>query len=548
MDERRRSRRPYRARVWSSTAACVAVGAVLVGPLASRADAHATLVGTAPADDEVVDRVPAQVELTFDEPVEVVEGGIKVIDPSGDRADRGRVETSDDGAVLVVPIDGGGSGAGAGGQGTYTVAWRVVSEDSHNLSGTFVFHVGVRTGAAELDEGSGSLVDAVGGVGRWAAFAGAFVVVGAAALALVLSAVDSAFRRRLRRLTAAGAGLGALGVAAMLVAQAAEASGRSLVDAVGLTPDLALDTRTGVLTVYRLGVLVVAAVLALVPVTARLPVLSGTGGAVSLVLASLTGHAWTAPNRALSVPTDAVHLLAAGVWVGGLVGLVLTMRVAADRTTLVRRFSKVALASVAVVGASGTISGVVQVRYLDALFTTGYGQLLLAKVAGFLLLVALGFVNRQVLLPRIEQALGSLVLSVRGEVVVAVAVLAATAVLINQVPARDQHASGPVALTAAAADADATVELQVDPAEVGVNDLHLYFYDETGTAPLTVDAVEITAATGDLPPRRLTVTPLTPSHVSALDAPLSSPGTWTIQVVAIAAGLPATFTLEVPLR
>ena len=546
MDERRRSRRPHLSRVWALAAACVAAGAVLAGPLASRADAHATLVGTAPADDEVVDRVPEQVELRFDEPVEVVDGGIKVIDPSGDRADQGRVETSDDGAVLVVPIDGAGSN-----EGTYTVAWRVVSEDSHNLSGSFVFHVGVRTGAAELDDGSSTLVDVVGGLGRWAAFAGAFVVVGAAVLALALSAgeaVDGAFRRRLRRLTAAGAVLGAVGVAAMLVSQAADASGRSLVDAVGLTPDLALDTRTGVLTVYRLGVLVVAALLARVPLTARLPALAGAGGAVSLVLASLTGHAWTAPNRALSVPTDVVHLLAAAVWVGGLVALVVTMRVAADRTTLVRRFSNVALVSVAAVGLSGTISGVVQVRYLDALFSTGYGQLLLAKVAGFLLLVALGFVNRQVLLPRIEKAFASLTLSVRGEVVVAVAVLAVTAVLINQPPARDQQASGPITLTAVAQDADATVELQVDPAEVGVNDLHLYFYDESGTAPLTVDAVEVTAATGDLPPRRLTVTPISPSHVSALDASLSSPGTWTIQVVAIAAGLPATFTLEVPLR
>jgi hypothetical protein len=100
----------------------------------------------------------------------------------------------------------------------------------------------------------------------------------------------------------------------------------------------------------------------------------------------------------------------------------------------------------------------------------------------------------------------------------------------------------------AAGGVDARLQADVDPAEVGPNDIHLYFYDGAGQEPLVVDAVEITAAVGEIPPRRLDVTPVTPSHVSALDASLSSPGTWTIQVTAASAGQVANFTLEVPLR
>jgi copper transport protein len=518
--------------------------ALLAPPLVGRAAAHATLIGTNPADDTVVDAVPAEVELNFDEPVEVIEGGVQVIAPDGSRADRGHVDTADDGATLRVPIDGAG-------EGTYTVAWRVVSEDSHNLSGSFVFHLGVRTGAAELAERSGTPADLTAGIGRWLAFAGAFAVIGAAALALLSPAPDRP--TRLRWIAVAGSGAGALGVLLTLVAQAADASGRSLVDAFGTTFDVAFDTRTGDIAVERMMVLVAAAGLAAVPAVWRnryLPLVPALAAAGSLLAASLAGHAWTAPHRALSVPIDLLHVLAVAVWLGGLVALVLTARAAGDGTApLVRRFSDLALGAVAVVAVSGTISGVIQVDSFDGLFSTGYGQLLLAKVAGFAVLVALGFVNRSVLVPKVEEALTSLLRSTRAEVGVAAVVLAVTAVLINQPPARDQAPSGPVSVTVEAAEGvDASLRADVDPAEVGANDIHLYFYDGAGREPLVVDAVEITAAVGDIPPRRLDVTPVTPSHVSALDASLGSPGTWTIQVTAASAGQVADFTLEVSLR
>lgn len=565
--------------------------ALLAPPLAGRAGAHATLIGTNPADDTVVDAVPASVELSFDEGVEVIEGGIQVIAPDGDRADEGRIDTADDDATLVVPIEDAG-------EGTYTVAWRVVSEDSHNLSGSFVFHVGVRTGAAELEERSSTPADLTAGIGRWLAFTGAFAVIGAAVLALAVapsagpsgsspgspgpatgsvgaavgtvgtigsttestgpagttspSATTTGVRRRLRCLAVGGGLVGAVGVLLTLVAQAADASGRSLVDALDSTFDVAFDTRTGDIAVWRMVALAVAGLLAAVPLVWRsrfLPLLPALAAAGSLLAASLSGHAWTAPDRALSVPTDLLHVLAVAAWLGGLVALVLVARAAGEGAPrLVRWFSNLALVAVGVVAVTGLVSGVVQVDSLDGLFDTGYGQLLLVKVAGFAVLVALGFVNRTVLVPKVEQGLTSLLRSTRAEVGVAAVVLAITAVLINQPPARDAVPSGPISLTVAADDGvDASVRADVDPAAVGPNDIHLYFYDGAGQAPLTVDAVEITAAVGDIPPRRLDVTPVTPTHVSALDASLSSPGTWTIQVTAASAGEVATFTLEVPL-
>jgi hypothetical protein len=95
---------------------------------------------------------------------------------------------------------------------------------------------------------------------------------------------------------------------------------------------------------------------------------------------------------------------------------------------------------------------------------------------------------------------------------------------------------------------DLVVQLTMSPARAGVNDLHLYFFEAGGGATADVDAVEVTAAKGDIPARRLAVTPVTPSHVSVYGASLPSAGTWTIQTTVVRAGTPSAVTFEVLIR
>lgn len=109
---------------------CAVALIALIGPMTARASAHAALTSTTPPGDEVVDRVPSEVKLEFDESVEVVDGGVRVFGPSDDRVDRGVVQTLDGGLTVVAPIDDPGI------QGTYTVSWRVLPEGSPHLDGT----------------------------------------------------------------------------------------------------------------------------------------------------------------------------------------------------------------------------------------------------------------------------------------------------------------------------------------------------------------------------------------------------------------------------
>ena len=552
--------------------ALVAILLVLVlGPGASPVGAHATLTGTTPAADELLDAPPDTVELRFDEPVETVEGAVRVFGPDGEPVDAGTVETADGGATLRAAVDGDA-------EGTYTVAWRVTSEDSHTLSASFVYHVGTRTGAVDVGGDGGDTTTAwVGGAARWLGFAGALAAIGAAALALLLAprrrpaplvgdsgAIDTRAATdhpapvrdedggaldRLRVLALVGAAAGVVGAAVALVAMVAESSGRGVYDAIALVGDIAPDTRTGRLALARIGLAAVAAVLAAVPALWRrspLPVLVAT--AASLVTVTLAGHAWTAPNRWVAVASDLAHLGAVAVWTGGLLALLVALPALPTgdgRARLATRFSAVALGAVVVVAVSGTVSGWQQVRTLEALTSTAYGRLLLAKVAGFAVLVVLGWLNRTRLVPLVERTVAPLTRSLWVEVAVAAVILGLTAALIHQPPARAE-VTEPYQTTVSADGA--TLDLTVDPATAGPNDLHLYFLDAAGTAPLAVDAVQVTASTSGVPARRLPVTPVSTNHVTVAGASLPSAGTWTIDVTAIRAGVPLVFTSEVPIR
>ena len=88
-----------------AVAAALVLGPGLLLGDAPPAGAHATLVGTVPAADAMLDAAPDVVELQFDEPVEVTDGAVQVFGPGGERVDRGTVDT-DDGMTLRAPLGG----------------------------------------------------------------------------------------------------------------------------------------------------------------------------------------------------------------------------------------------------------------------------------------------------------------------------------------------------------------------------------------------------------------------------------------------------------
>jgi putative copper resistance protein D len=239
--------------------------------------------------------------------------------------------------------------------------------------------------------------------------------------------------RTLAWLTAAGVATAALSGVLWLWLHAGIVAGGG-VAGIRETVDVVTGTAIGRAWQVRLALLVLVGGLLVAERCARRPpdaALVRTG-MLALSAAAAAGLAWTGhpvalegPERILALGADAAHATAASLWLGGLLALAIALRTGgpdADPAArgliaaVIQRFSTLALAAVAVVVVTGGASAAVLVGAVPRLVGTGYGRLLLLKIAVSALLVALGAVNRWILLPRAGDAARPLALSVAAEV------------------------------------------------------------------------------------------------------------------------------------
>ncbi|MFC0861147.1 cytochrome c oxidase assembly protein [Sphaerimonospora cavernae] len=123
---------------------------------------------------------------------------------------------------------------------------------------------------------------------------------------------------------------------------------------------------------------------------------------VTLLPPALTGHSASSPNHGLATTSVAFHLLFLAPWVGGLAVLsVHALRGERHLAVAADRFSRMALWCFIGVGVSGLASVAARLASVDALFTSSYGLILLAKIAAFVLLGFVGWRHRRRTLPRL---------------------------------------------------------------------------------------------------------------------------------------------------
>lgn len=185
------------------------------------------------------------------------------------------------------------------------------------------------------------------------------------------------------------------------------------------------------------GGLIVAAAFALARSGRRGSWWLATAAALGLAaFPGLTGHAsGVEDGRILALVADWSHVVAAGSWMGGL-AVVLFLGMRGDLPRLVPAFSPVAMASVGLLVVSGTYAAWLHLPTPGALLTTGYGRLLLAKLALVAVVLGFGARNFRVLTPRLGTADGDEAMhrSAALELAVAQLVLLATALLVRTSP------------------------------------------------------------------------------------------------------------------
>jgi copper transport protein len=299
-----------------------------------------------------------------------------------------------------------------------------------------------------------------------------------------------------------------------------------------------MNSRFGVAMLVRLAVLAVAAIL-------LRPLLKGTSGPADRVLVlilaglgamtySLAGHPAASPVPAVSVVVDALHLGAAAFWLGGLVMLALFLLRQVDEReaeAILPVWSRWAGFAISVVLLAGVIAALVEVGTPNALVNTTYGRWLLLKLGlvGLLLLTA-SFARR--LVPKLET--GKLRRLVIVELAIAAVVLGVTAILTQTTPARTAEAisQAPAQLPYFTTTLESPLyqlQVEVDPAKVGSNLVHLYAYAPDGK-PLPVVEWKVTMAlpAAGVEPIAVPTLKLTDNHVTG-SVTLPSAGDWQFQ-------------------
>lgn len=352
--------------------------------------------------------------------------------------------------------------------GGYLLLWRVVSADGHPVGGHFTFWAAVGPPGSSpaallagtpappdppLDHpahapagltGEPPIIAAVtrgAGLGALMALAGLGIL-----LTWVVRVREGRIASLERALAIATPAL--LAADFMLWLQHASVEG-SISSA---TISAALSTQNGGIYVARVA-LTVAAAWALLLV--RRPGLAAVFSTSALLASAATGHpAAIVPEWA--IPGKAVHLVGGGLWMAGLLFLILSPRSGDGYVADARRISTVALISVIAVA----FTGVIETRlFLPSwnLFSSLYGRFVLGKIVGLSGLLAFGWWHRYRALPRLAAGAGATSDSLRRSVsyetgwMTAVVLLAA---LLAYVPPPAAMASAEHQHPAAALDED----------------------------------------------------------------------------------------------
>ncbi|WP_436798870.1 copper resistance CopC/CopD family protein [Micromonospora aurantiaca (nom. illeg.)] len=550
-------RRPSRAVAARSGAAAgllLLLVALLLAP-ASPAAAHAVLVSSSPAASAVVPEAPAQVVITFSEGVRKVPGKVRVIAPDGSRADRG--EPTFQGAEVTIPVDP------SGGRGTYLVSYRVISADSHPVSGAFTYSVGAPS-EPPTDSGSDNRANPVTEnavkVAKYAGYVGLLLLVGPA---LVLAALwpRRLSRRGPARLAWTGLGLLAVATVAEVWLQVPYVNGGGLFDVTGSGLSDVLGSAYGTTHLVRLGLLAAAAFLLRPlfagPIGRTDGIILAVLGGAALFTWPLAGHAAASPAPAVSVVVDAVHLGGMAVWLGGLVMLAVFLLRQADERELdaiLPIWSRWAALAVAALLLAGTVQGLIEVAGLQALFDTTYGRLLLAKIALFVLVIGVAAYSRALVRRRVAAGRpGSMRRAVVAELAITAVVLGVSATLVQTTPARTAAANVAGAeqgyFSATLSSPLYSLEVQVDPAETGNNSMHLYAYTKD-SRPQPVQEWKVTAAlpSAGIEPITVPLLPLSDNHATG-EVNLPARGDWQVRITVRTSDIDqATVTATVPIK
>lgn len=391
--------RPRRGR-GRALALVIAVAAALLLLPAQPAEAHAFLVGSNPADGQLLQAAPSVLRLDFSESVVLGVTGIDVIDAHGNRYAATKIallpRSTESGteqpvsvSVTLPPLE----------RGTYRVAWKTLSNDDlHQASGVLAFGIGEPVRAAgSVAEAPAAAEVAV----RWLLWASLAGVLGPLCFAAL--ARGSLTGRRLDRLVALARWSAVAQLVVTVVFPVAQL--RSARQAWLAAQSPAVGATWGVRSLGALAALLLApaAVRAVARTSVGSAVRQGPMAALALavgvlaipVTTAVRGHIW--PTSHALVAVDVVHMVAAATWVGAVASLAAAHfgRVGGRPLVRAKDFALLSGSCLAAAAVTGLLLAGHGVATTTALLRADYGRALVVKSALLAVVLVIAALNHR---------------------------------------------------------------------------------------------------------------------------------------------------------
>jgi copper transport protein len=509
--------------------AVILIGAAVLWLRPGSAEGHALLARSDPAANAQLRGAPGEVTAFFTEALDQNLSTLEVVNSSGDRVDNDAPEFGPDPTEMRIGIEGSLE------PGYYTVLWQTLSSvDGHLFKGFYTFTVlnpdGTQPAGQAFQGGAsgGTTAKPDTVTVRWGRILGVTAVLGSAAffLLVVLPAlveVDEPWRVRWRAAARrrlfwvalpalAGLALVALGE---LYVQADQIGGLGRIDDV-LKTDWGTRWVQRQITLAGMAVSLAAAYLLADKGRERLATASiGVVTALAVLYAlliALVSHGDSIPGAFWAVAADTAHIIAAAVWVGMLVQLLLFLfwlrgdipdgakrQIQAGHLA---RFGTIAATSVVVLLGTGVANAAAQIPDWSSFYDTAYGRALLLKLGIMAVLLLAAAVNAFYLRPRMvedsdeglptEELRRRMTIAVRVELGLGLAVLLAAAVLVlyptgRQIRDAEAFASAStsaivgVEVIQPAPTGDLAVDFTVSPGTTGFNSFRVFLFPTGGS-------------------------------------------------------------------
>ncbi|SDW71962.1 Copper transport protein YcnJ precursor [Listeria ivanovii subsp. londoniensis] len=458
--------------------------------------AHAYLENANPADQSHIQTAPEKVTLVFNEEIEADFPLIEVKNSKGEQVKTGKTTVSKQNNHIVesaLPNDLKPD--------VYAVSWRVVSADGHAVSGVISFKLGDTKASFQETAAPVSGTDLpISSIQKALLYIGFSLFIGMLVFGFGLyprnEPMTKEIVQRLKKLTIVALILLGLAIILQVFVQTSITTGVSITASAQPANlfSFLTETKTGYIWISEFIVWTMLFLFTLIMFAKEKQwswlalVTESVLVAYLIFTKAQNGHAAASADKLISITADILHMVAASVWVGGIIVLLFVLPRTKKAKQVWSRFAVIATIAVVSILASGLLMAVMNLGQMKSLFTTNYGKLLFFKIGLFLLMALLGLAHYIYLKLKKEKLPFKTIML---ELVIGTVILIMASALTNlQTPPPAAPKTYDETITAQ--EEKAKINLKIAPATVGQNQFIITFLTESGAVKTDLQQVTIT--------------------------------------------------------